>query len=194
MSRINRTPRMAVNADMAAFFDQLARQINGLSEGRISSRYSARTAAPTTETWAKGDFVANSSPTQLGSAGNEYFVDGWKCIVGGTPGTWVESRCMTADVSGGGGGGSVSFTAVTLTGVPYNTQSADVAVVDALITPSTKIMVGWGNFTNADENTPDMDDVSFTAIPGSGSMVVRLCANSPLSRLGGTYKINYLLG
>lgn len=39
-------------------------------------------AAPTTETWAVGDVCINSAPV-VGSP------KGWRCTVGGTPGTWV---------------------------------------------------------------------------------------------------------
>jgi hypothetical protein len=39
-------------------------------------------AAPTTNTWARGDYVKNATPT----AGQP---KGWYCTVAGTPGTWV---------------------------------------------------------------------------------------------------------
>lgn len=61
------------------------------------ARYTAMTAAPTTGTWAKGDFVANSNPSELGSVGSKYFIDGWKCLAGGTPGTWVQARYLTGN-------------------------------------------------------------------------------------------------
>lgn len=40
------------------------------------------TAAPTSGTWVRGDYVRNSNPA-VGSP------KGWICTVGGTPGTWV---------------------------------------------------------------------------------------------------------
>lgn len=45
-------------------------------------RVLALTAAPTTGTWARGDYVRNSNPA-VGSP------KGWFCTVAGTPGTWV---------------------------------------------------------------------------------------------------------
>ena len=97
MSRINRTPKANVSVELSDFFSAIARQVNGVSEGRIASRYNARTAVPTTETWAQGDFVPNSAPTELGTAGSKYFIDGWKCVAGGTPGTWVQARYLTGN-------------------------------------------------------------------------------------------------
>lgn len=55
------------------------------------------TAAPTTGTWGQGDKRHNTTPTELGTAGSKYIVDGWVCTVAGTPGTWVEKRCLTGN-------------------------------------------------------------------------------------------------
>lgn len=63
---------------------QIARQVNGVTEGGISAIHSARIAAPTTGTWAQGDFVRNSAPVD--SSGTT--VIGWLCVASGTPGTW----------------------------------------------------------------------------------------------------------
>jgi len=94
----------------------------------------------------------------------------------------------------GGGAGSVAQVAATLTGIPYNTQYAEVTVTDANISGTSKVIVGWGNITDADENTPDFDDVEFNAVPAAGSMVVRVSARDFIHRIGGSYKINYLIG
>jgi len=94
----------------------------------------------------------------------------------------------------GGGAGSVAQVAATLTGVPYGIQYAEKTVVDANILVGSKVIVGWGNITDADENTPDMDDVEFNAVPAAGSMIVRISAREQTHRIGGTYKINYLIG
>jgi hypothetical protein len=90
--------------------------------------------------------------------------------------------------------GTVAFTATTLTVPTYGSQSAEVTVVDAAIGVGSKISISWGNFTDADENTPDMDSIQFHAIPAAGSMIVRICAQDISSRVGGVYKINYLIG
>ena len=72
-----------------------AAQINGISEGRQYSYHDALTTAPTTGAWAQGDFVLNSTPSELGTAGSKYVIHGWRCVVAGTPGTWVEARFLT---------------------------------------------------------------------------------------------------
>lgn len=74
-----------------------ATQVNLISEGRIAGRYSALTAAPTSGDWMQGDEVTNLAPTELGTAGSKYFIDGWKCVASGTPGTWVQKRCLTGN-------------------------------------------------------------------------------------------------
>jgi len=94
----------------------------------------------------------------------------------------------------GGGAGSVAQVAATLTGINYDIQYSEQTVVDVNIGATSKVIVGWGNITDADENTPDMDDVEFNAVPAAGSMVVRISTRTMWDRLGGAYKINYLIG
>jgi hypothetical protein len=94
----------------------------------------------------------------------------------------------------GGGAGLVAQVATTLTGINYDIQYSEQTVVDANISATSKVIIGWGNITDADENTPDMDDVEFNAVPAAGSMVVRISTRTMWDRLGGAYKINYLIG
>lgn len=73
----------------------IARQVNDTSEGRIHGAHNALSAAPTTGTYAQGDYIRNQAPAVLGAAGGQYVVKGWICVVSGMPGTWVEDRGMT---------------------------------------------------------------------------------------------------
>ena len=82
---------------LALLHKKIAEQVNALSEGRIVARYNAATAAPTTGTYALGDEIKNSAPSELGTTPNKYVIDGWKCVVGGTPGTWVQMRFLTGN-------------------------------------------------------------------------------------------------
>lgn len=75
----------------------LQNQINALSEGVLVAHYSATTAAPTTGTYAQGDFIRNSAPTESGTAGSKYVIHGWQCVASGTPGTWVQCRFLTGN-------------------------------------------------------------------------------------------------
>lgn len=95
--KLNKTPRDNVGPDTERWYRQIAEQVNGLSEGRMVAFYNASTAAPTTGSWAQGDFVMNSNPSELGTAGSKYVVRGWECLVGGTPGTWVQQRFLTGN-------------------------------------------------------------------------------------------------
>jgi hypothetical protein len=78
-------------------FRQVSQQVNAVSEGQIVAAYNAATSYPTTGTYYQGDFVKNSAPTELGSAGSKYVIDGWTCVVAGTPGTWVQKRFLTGN-------------------------------------------------------------------------------------------------
>jgi hypothetical protein len=89
--------RLNADADTIRLFREIAVQLNALSEGKMSARYGAMTAAPTTGTWALGDKVSNSAPAELGIATMKYVIDGWVCVSGGTPGTWLEQRTLTGN-------------------------------------------------------------------------------------------------
>ena len=70
-------------------------QVNQLTEGQITAVHNAATSVPTTGTFAPGDFIRNSAPSELGTAGSKYVLTGWLCTVGGTPGTFVQCRALT---------------------------------------------------------------------------------------------------
>lgn len=98
MGKLNTTPRVGVQNDLLQReLREHATQVNLMTEGRQAAFYQARTAAPTTDVWAQGDFVLNSAPTELGSAGSKYIIHGWRCVVAGTPGTWVQCRFLTGN-------------------------------------------------------------------------------------------------
>lgn len=78
-------------------FRDVAVQVNDLSEGRITAKYNAGTAAPTTGKYERGDFIPNSEPSEAGTAGSKYVVTGWICTAGGEPGTWVATRSLTGN-------------------------------------------------------------------------------------------------
>jgi hypothetical protein len=77
----NRIPQGYNRQALAEVIRPLEDQVNRLSEGRVSARYGAATAAPTTGIWARGDIVWNSEPSAAGYIG---FV----CVTAGEPGTW----------------------------------------------------------------------------------------------------------
>lgn len=96
--KANTTPRVGVNDPvLQRELREHATQINLLSEGRITGRYTATTAAPTSGAWMQGDSVDNSAPAELGVAASKYVILGWVCVVSGTPGTWVQKRCLTGN-------------------------------------------------------------------------------------------------
>lgn len=84
MSKLTLKDRVPREYDPQIFTEivrQVETQVNNLSEGRAAAYHGGMTAAPTTGTWVRGDWVFNSAPTSGG-----YW--GFTCVVGGTPGTW----------------------------------------------------------------------------------------------------------
>lgn len=86
-----------LNFRLARMLRNIANQVNALSEGIGAAYYQAAPAAPTTGTHNQGDFVTNSNITEVGTAGSKYTVAGFRCVVGGTPGTWVPVRNLTGN-------------------------------------------------------------------------------------------------
>lgn len=76
-------------------------QLNRLTEGQASSVHNKQAAAPTTGVYVAGDFIKNASPSELGSPGSKYVIEGWFCVAGGdfatTPPTFVEKRFLTGN-------------------------------------------------------------------------------------------------
>lgn len=95
--KLNVQSRANVDAETARWYREIALQVNGLSEGKISARYQAATSAPTTGTFAQGDEVTNSAIAELGTTPNKYVILGWVCVAAGTPGTWVQMRALTGN-------------------------------------------------------------------------------------------------
>jgi len=95
--KVNTTPRIAGDPALVAELRTHALQINAISEGRLAGSYNAQTAAPTTGTYAQGDFIRNSAPTELGSASSKYVIFGWVCTAAGTPGTFLQCRFLTGN-------------------------------------------------------------------------------------------------
>jgi hypothetical protein len=75
----------------------LIQKLNALADGQISAIDNAATSAPTTGTYRQGDFIRNSTPTEQGVAGSKYVTEGWTCVSGGAPGTWVQKRFLTGN-------------------------------------------------------------------------------------------------
>lgn len=82
---------------LSGLLRRIIQQINTVSEGGVVGTSNATTAAPTTGTWQQGDFIKNSAPTELGTAGSKYIISGWVVVAAGTPGTWEQCRWLTGN-------------------------------------------------------------------------------------------------
>lgn len=75
-------------------------QVNGMTDGSISAATSASSGPPpvsSTTLYAQGDFIRNSAPSEIGTAGAKYVIIGWLCTAAGKPGTWVACRTITGN-------------------------------------------------------------------------------------------------
>lgn len=79
------------------YFRTVASQVNSLSEGAVQASYNAMSAAPVTGVYARGDYVRNVAPAELGAAGSKYVITGFLCVTAGSPGTFVQCRSLTGN-------------------------------------------------------------------------------------------------
>ncbi len=98
---------------------------------------------------------------------------------------------LTVDAAAGG---SVSINETVIDIGATAVASATVTVTDAGVSPTSQIMVTWGAVRPADQNSPEFDDVSFFAVPGTGSFTVTAATADGRNRINGLFRINYLVG
>lgn len=131
---------------------------------------------------AAGGYASLDSGTlvptvELGGAG----ADGTKFLRGDQ--TWAVPP---------GGSGAADIVATTVN-VSSPAKEASFTIIDAAITGSSQINVGWGNCSQSDANHPGMGQVGFNAVAGTGQFTVELYSLDN-SYLFGEYKLNYLGG
>lgn len=87
-----------LDRNLTIAFQDIANQVNRLTEGRISAVYNAQTGTPSSVTtmYAQGDFVRNKEPLELGVIGEKYVVTGWINVQTASA-VWVESRILTGN-------------------------------------------------------------------------------------------------
>jgi hypothetical protein len=95
----NEAPRLALA--LTEYLRRLSRKVDEMAYGRIAEMDSAAPTPPVAGTWARGDFVRNSQPTQLGTAGSRYIVLGWSRLTNGSANAlntdWFEVRALTGN-------------------------------------------------------------------------------------------------
>ena len=170
-------------------FRQYADQINGLTEGRISSDHSARTEAPTTGAWEVGDVIRNSAPSIISGSGFTYFVWGWICTVSGTPGTWEELTSVATVSTGSANVGEATLNFGSAPGT--NTVTTTVTGEAGILATSSVQAYLMGDST-ATHNAYEHEIVPMTItcgniVAGTGFDII---ASSEL-RLTGTFKVRW---
>lgn len=167
--KLNTTPRL-LDSNVAREMREHAALVNLISDGRLQGTNNATTAAPTTGTHQRGDFVRNSQPSELGAAPNTYVIYGWICTAGGTPGTWEAMNVPTGVFGGGGGGGTWTEVEIDFGSTPV--YDATFTITDAAITSSAVQMILVPCGKAATGRTADdwqWDGGTFVANPGTGS-------------------------
>lgn len=102
--KLNENQQFSQSTLIQSLYDwtkKVAVKVNTLASGRISAAEGTATAAPTTGTWSRGDFVRNSAPAEAGSASSKYVVMGWVRITDGSGNVlntdWVACRVLTGN-------------------------------------------------------------------------------------------------
>lgn len=82
-------------------FRDTAKQVNDLTEGRVSAVTNAATAMPSTGSWKQGDFVRNSAPVEAGVPTAKYVITGWIRVTTGSTNVattdWLQCRSLTGN-------------------------------------------------------------------------------------------------
>jgi hypothetical protein len=153
------------STELIRLLRDIAQQLNGITEGRISQHHAALTAAPTTGSWAQGDFVRNSTPAESGTGGMKYIIYGWECVTAGTPGTWVEVRTLT--------GGGVDITKLLTATATLNFGSIAANGSEVLTITVTGAAIG-DTVLLAPPSTLESGLVSFSFVSAADTVSVRL--------------------
>ena len=95
--KLNKAPRISGDPTLQRELSEHANLVNLITDGRLSGTNNATTAAPSGGDYARGDFVKNSEPSELGAVSSKYVVLGWICTVAGPPGTFVQVRALTGN-------------------------------------------------------------------------------------------------
>jgi hypothetical protein len=99
MNKLNTDARLPQGGDpaltrrLAELQRENASLVNALALGQIAGAVNAAASPPSTGTFAVGDFVRNSNPTEAGTAGSKYVVFGWIKLASG----FVPMRFLTGN-------------------------------------------------------------------------------------------------
>lgn len=69
------------------------------THGRILGVPETASVAPSSGSinYKVGEYVINSTPSELGSSGSKYIIKGWTCTVSGYPSTFIQDRSLTGN-------------------------------------------------------------------------------------------------
>lgn len=76
-------------------FSEIIKQLNNLTEGRLSAKHNAVNSVPTTGEFSVGDFVPKIDIIEQGVIGSKYIITGWVCVA--SPNTFVQNRILTGN-------------------------------------------------------------------------------------------------
>jgi hypothetical protein len=92
---------------------------------------------------------------------------------------------------GPSGTGTVAVTKITQN-LTYASKTQSITITDALIVPTSKIMISLGTGLDTDTNSDDMIDIiALSTVPQTGSFLARMNFLTPI---GGPFTLNYIIG
>lgn len=94
--RVNQTPRIKADPPLVREIREHATLLNLMTDGRLAGTNNTATSAPTGGSYAVGDFVRNSAPSELGAVASKYIIFGWLCT-DDSPLTFVQCRFLTGN-------------------------------------------------------------------------------------------------
>jgi hypothetical protein len=77
---------------------------------------------------------------------------------------------------------------------PGAAASKTVTITDTKITPTSTVIVNWGNVLATDENDPECDAVTFFTRVATGSCTVRISSVDHRPTIQGRYRLAYQIG
>lgn len=163
-------------------------EVGGPPPGAHASSHASGGADPVTLAESQ---VTNLVADLAAKAGTAVFTDvanGLAPLSGG--GTTKYLRADATWVVPPASGATVKQALVDVGATP--TSTASVIVTDAAVTTGSFITLGWGAAVATDENSPQMDAVTFAAVPGTGQFTATISSMSDLIR--GTFRLNYVTG
>jgi len=184
------TGTLASQTDLQTALDAKLVKANNLSDLTNASTARTNLGLGTLATQS-GTFSGTSSGTNTGDNATNSQYSGLATskqdtLVSGTNIKTVNGASLLGSGNLAISGGSITATSIDTGSTPK--MRHQITITDATVSASSKIMLNWGQVVETDENSPEMDDVSFRTIAGTGQFDVVIASQRMIR---GIFKANY---